>query len=301
MPDLEPTRQGQVEIDGFRIHWELVGDGTRDVVCLLNGLAMHTKAWYPFLPRLVGERDVLLFDYPGQGQSSADDVPVTMPQLARQMAAAADAAGVQTLHAMGISYGGFVALEFARLFPDRLHTLTLSGILLSHEQLFEMYEALSLRFYRGGPELFDLYTHYMYEKIFGELFVRSVGDALDAMRQRFADRYRDGIHALVRLTEAQDPFFAALDALMPEYRAIAVPTLVMPGTEDRAIPAWVQRKICDILPDSRYFPVEGSGHVVYLERPDVFWPTLLAFTAARSTRFVVEPPAFAGAAGAPHP
>ena len=297
MPDLEPTRQGLVDVEGFRIHWERFGSGEREVVCLLNGLAMHTKAWYPFLPRLVDRHDVLLFDYPGQGESSADDVPVTMPQLARQMAAAADAAGVARLHAMGISYGGFVAIEFARLFRERLHTLTLSGILLSHERLFEMYEALSLRFYRGGPEQFDLYTHYMYEKIFGEQFVRSVGDALDAMRQRFADRYRDRIHVLVRLTEAQDPFFAALDERMPEYRAIDVPTLVMPGTEDRAIPAWVQRRICDVLPDARYLPIEGSGHVVYLEQPDVFWPSLLAFTAARSTGFVVDPPTPAADAG----
>ena len=38
-----------------------------------------------------------------------------------------------------------------------------------------MYEAISLRFYRVGPERFDLYTHYLYEKIFGEPFVREIG------------------------------------------------------------------------------------------------------------------------------
>ena len=34
-----------------------------------------------------------------------------------------------------------------------------------------MYEDISLRFYRSWPEVFELYTHYMYEKIFGESFV----------------------------------------------------------------------------------------------------------------------------------
>ena len=92
---------------------------------------------------------------------------------------------------MGISYGGFVALEFARQFQERLYTLTLSGIILSHEELFEMYEALSLRFYRGGPQAFELYTHYMYEKIFGERFVASVGPSLETMRRNFYERYRD--------------------------------------------------------------------------------------------------------------
>jgi pimeloyl-ACP methyl ester carboxylesterase len=105
------------------------------------------------------------------------------------------------------------------------------------------------------------------------------------MRQRFDERFRNQIHSLVRLTEAQDPFFAALDANLPEYRAIETPTIVMAGGEDRAIPPWVQRKICDILPRSRFLTIEGSGHVVYLEKPDVFWGTLLRFAAAKTLAF----------------
>jgi hypothetical protein len=46
----------------------------------------------------------------------------------------------------------------------------LSGILLSHEKLFDIYQEISLRFYTVGAELFEVYTHYMYEKIFGEAF-----------------------------------------------------------------------------------------------------------------------------------
>jgi pimeloyl-ACP methyl ester carboxylesterase len=105
------------------------------------------------------------------------------------------------------------------------------------------------------------------------------------MRQRFFERFRDQVHSLVRLTEAQDPFFAALDANLPGYRAIATPTLILAGAEDRAIPPWVQRKICDILPHARFTVVEGSGHVVYLEKPDLFWGTLLRFAAAKTTAF----------------
>jgi len=286
MGELTPTRAGTLEAGARSIHWEYFGEGQREPLCLLNGLAMHTKAWYPFLPKVLADHDVVLFDYPGQGESSADDLPRDIPEFCHYLTRIIDDLGVRRTHLMGISYGGFVALEYARLYQDRLHTLTLSGILLSHEVLFEMYEDLSLRFYRGGPHAFDLYTHYMYEKIFGEAFVATVGrDRLEVMRQRFYERYRDQVHSLVRLTEAQDPFFAALDANLPGYRAIETPTIVMAGSEDRAIPPWVQRKICDILPRSRFLAVEGSGHVVYLEKPDVFWGTLLRFAAAKTTAF----------------
>lgn len=288
MSDLQPTHERVLAAaDGQRIHFEYFGDGAREAVCLFNGLAMHTKAWYPFLPQLVGDFDVLLYDYPGQGDSSSDDVAITIPGMAGYLAAVMDELGVRQVHAMGISYGGFVAAEFARLFRERLHTLTLSGILLTHETLFQMYEALSLRFYRGGPEVFELYTHYMYEKIFGERFVTAYADKLEAMRQRFYARYVDSVHALVRLTEAQDPFFDALDANQQGYRAVTAPTLVMPGAEDRVMLLQVQRKLCDLFPNSRWLPVPESGHVVYLERPDVFWPALRAFMKAKAVTFDV--------------
>lgn len=100
--------------------------------------------------------------------------------------------------------------------------------------------------YRGGPELFDLYTEYMYEKIFGEPFVRKVTRAgLEPMRQRFNERYQNDVHCLIRLTEAQEEYFGELDARMPEYRAVTTPTLIMPGEQDRAIPLWGQKKMLE--------------------------------------------------------
>jgi len=146
-----PTRQGFIEADGHTIHWECFGDGSREAVCLLNGLAMHTKAWTSFLPLLQPEFDVLLYDYLGQGESSAPDEPYSISRLAAYLTMIMDALRIERIHSMGISYGGFVAIEHARQFHDRLHTLTLSGIILSREELFEMYEALSLRFYGLGP------------------------------------------------------------------------------------------------------------------------------------------------------
>jgi pimeloyl-ACP methyl ester carboxylesterase len=286
MPDLQPTHERILEAaDGQKIHWEYFGDGSREAVCLFNGLAMHTKAWYPFLPQLTGEFDVVLYDYPGQGDSSADDVPVTIPGMASYLAAILDELAITRVHAMGISYGGFVAAEFARLHAQRLHTLTLSGILLSREKLFSMYQDLSMLFYRSGRDAFEIYTHYMYEKIFGEAFVTAFADRLDTMRQRFVERYEDKVHSLVRLTLAQGPFFEALDANLPGYRAVTAPTLIMPGGEDRVMLPSVQRKMCDIFPNSRWHPIDGSGHVVYLEKPAEFWSTLRAFMAAKSVQF----------------
>jgi pimeloyl-ACP methyl ester carboxylesterase len=145
-----------------------------------------------------------------------------------------------------------------------------------------MYQAMSLRFYAGGRALFPLYTHYLYEKIFGEPFLRRTEPAaLEAMRQRFEERYVERVHSLVRLTEAQDPFFAGLEERLAEYRAVTTPTLVLAGELDRCIPPWAQRKLADVFPRSRCELVPDSGHVVYLERRDIFFPRLRRFLASR--------------------
>ncbi|MDX1631546.1 MAG: alpha/beta hydrolase [Thermoanaerobaculia bacterium] len=294
MTEIEPTRSGHLSRGDHRVWWEYHGDGDREAVVLLNGLAMHTRAWYGFLDELRPELDVLLYDYLGQGQSSCPDVPYSIPGFCHDLAGILDHLELERVHTMGISYGGFIALDFGRLYQERLLTQTLSGILLSHERQFQMYQDLSLRFYRGGSEAYELYTRYLYEKIFGELFLRRTDPGtLESMRERFHERYRDRVYCLIRLTEAQDPFFDELDENMAGYRAVRTPTLLLTGSQDRAIPPWQQRKLVDVFSDIRHETIEGSGHVVYLERRDLFFPVLKAFTEGRSTEFrmpIVESP-----------
>ena len=281
MSDPLPDEDGFLEDGPHRVHFERHGTGGAETFVLFNGLAMHTKAWYGFLPRLRPEFDVVLFDYLGQGESSDAEGDFLIPDLARHLAAILDRLGVARVHAMGISYGGFVAAEFARLFPGRLHTLTLSGIHLSHETLFSTYQEVSLAFYAGGEPLFDLYTRYLYEKIFGESFATRAAEKLPHMRRGFHDRFRGRIGSLVKLTLAQDPFFASLDANLPGYRAIGAPALVLAGDEDRAIPPRAQRKIAGLLPSCRYEEIPGAGHVAYLEEPELFWDRVVRFARAK--------------------
>jgi pimeloyl-ACP methyl ester carboxylesterase len=283
---IEPDRKGFVHPnEEVRIYWEYYGAGTREVVCLLNGLAMHTGSWNSILPGLLDEYDVLLYDYVGQGLSTSEDTPVLIPDLGDFLILILDRLGLARIHLLGISYGGFVALDFARRHQERLHTLTLSGILLSREELFAMYQAMSLRFFRAGEVGFELYTHYLYEKIFGEAFVRRAKGYLEKMRLSFFQRYRDQVHSLIRFTEAQDPFFEVLEDHMTGFRAIRTPTLILAGEQDRVILPGVQRKIAEILKISRFELVEDSGHVVYLEQSEAFFGLLTRFCRRKDIRF----------------
>ena len=284
-PPVVPDRSGFLAVDEGtrRVHWEYFGSGDREVVVMLNGVAMSTRGWYRNLPELQPGYDVLLYDYLGQGKSSQEDEPYFIDRFAEYLVRIMDALGIERIHPVGVSYGGFIAAELGRLFQDRLHTLTLSGILLTRETQFRMYQDLSLKFYTSPDPAFEIYTHYMYEKIFGEAFAsRLYGDKLERMRQGFFDDYHGKEYCLVRLTEAQNPFFARIDADPDLYRGVRTPTLVLTGDQDRAIPPWQQARLLDILPNARQVMVPGSGHMTYMERPDVFWPAVRAFFERKS-------------------
>ena len=286
---ITPDKSGftLVENGTRRVYWEYFGTGQREVVVMLNGVAMSTRGWYRSIPELLPDYDVLLYDYLGQGRSSQEDEPYFIHKFAEHLIRIMDELAIERVHPVGVSYGGFIGADLGRLFGDRLHTLTLSGILLTREIQFQMYQDLSLLFYRSPEPAFEIYTHFMYERIFGEDFARQIyGDKMERMRLGFYDSYHGKEYCLIRLTEAQNPFFALIDADPDAYRHVRTPTLILTGDQDRAIPPWQQAKLLDILPNARQIILPGSGHMVYMERPDIFWPTLRAFFAAKAVEWV---------------
>jgi len=286
-----PSKTGFINVENGRrkIYWEYFGKGEKEVVVFLNGLAMLTKSWYRTISFLHPEYDILLYDYFGQGESSQEDEPYYIHRFADYLITIMDELGVDRVHPIGVSYGGFIGAELGRLHQDRLHTLTLSGILLTRETLFQMYQDISLRFYHSTDEVFDIYTQYIYEKTFGENISRKIyGEAMERGRFKFYDRYRDQKYCLVRLTEAQDPYFQNIDNNPDAYRQVLTPTLILTGEQDRAIPPWQQTKMVDILPNCRQIMLPESGHMTYMERPDIFWPTLRKFFLEKSVDFDSE-------------
>ncbi len=286
--EFTPARTGYTDVENHsrKIYWEYFGNGDKEVVVFLNGLAMLTKSWYRTVPYLHPEYDILLYDYFGQGQSSAQDEPYFIDRFANYLIQVMDEIGVEKIHPIGVSYGGFIAAELGRLHQDRLHTLTLSGILLTRETLFQMYQDISLRFYNSTDEVFDIYTQYLYEKTFGENISRRIyGSAMEAGRLKFYERYKDQKYCLVRLTEAQNRFFANIDIDANAYRNVMTPALILTGEQDRAIPPWQQTKMAEILPNSRQIMLPECGHMTYMERPDLFWPILRKFLMAKSVDF----------------
>jgi 3-oxoadipate enol-lactonase len=264
---------GTVEVAGKKYYWERHGDFGRPVLVFLNGMASSTASWSKYLPFVSDTYDVILYDYLGQGQSDAPDVPYSLSEFADALDAVLEVNGISKAWLVGASYGGFVALEMLRLHADRVRGLFLSGVLLEQARLFEMYLDLSLRWYRELP--FDIYPDYLYEKMFSERYVREHADAVDAAKHHIAG-FGSKVYRLIRLMEAQRAWLMQVDARRSEYAGTYVAAYVLAGVQDRLVPPWFQRNAAGLL-KAHFEEVPECGHPVYVEQTELFFSRLRAF------------------------
>jgi 3-oxoadipate enol-lactonase len=64
---------------------------------------------------------------------------------------------------------------------------------------------------------------------------------------------------------------------------VAVPTLVVVGSDDRLTPPAMAKSIADAIPGARLAVIPAAGHLSNIEQPKVFNEIVLGFLASRST------------------
>jgi pimeloyl-ACP methyl ester carboxylesterase len=89
--------------------------GTGEPLLLLHGLGSARTTWDPLTAGLATDYDVLAVDLPGHGDSPAlpRTEPATPARLAKTVAGLLEDLGLDRVHVMGNSLGGWVGLELA--------------------------------------------------------------------------------------------------------------------------------------------------------------------------------------------
>lgn len=157
----------------------------------------------------------------------------------------------------GFSMGGYVAMEVIARAPERVTRLALLDTSATADALD--YAAVRRAAVRTAQER-------GFEKVLrGSLGLLvhpqtdpAIGDAVVAMALRV------GIEAFER---QQGAIIARADPL-PGLGAIAVPTLVLVGEDDRTTPPHYSRTIAQAVPGATLVTVPQCGHMAPMERPE---------------------------------
>ena len=106
--------------------WIALGPRDAPALVFLHGTRMTRTQWYPQLRRLAGRYRCIAVDLPGHGRRAAEPFTVEGAVAAVEEAIAAEVpAGRAVL--VGLSLGGYVAIETAEARPERVAGLVLAG------------------------------------------------------------------------------------------------------------------------------------------------------------------------------
>lgn len=258
------TTERLVEANGIRLNVLESGEGTPFV--LTHGLGDDLHFWDSVAEALARHHRVVRWDVRGFGRSDKPAGPYSPELFAADLAALLDTLDLDRVHLAGISMGGVIAQRFALGHAQRLRSLVLVSTSSEiAERASSGWQRLAARVEKDG-------------------FSARSSDASRSFAAAFAAAHPDVVRAATEQTAANDRrSYAAAARAMSRYgwteqlRALAVPALILQGLEDQLTPPGGSVKMSRALPANRLLLVEGCGHNLPLEKPELFAAAALAF------------------------
>lgn len=258
-----------------RLHFESTGAPAAPVL-LVMGLGMTATGWWRTVPVLAEALTVVAFDNRGVGRSDRPPGPYSVAQMADDAVAVLDAAGHESAHVYGISLGGMIAQEIALRHPRRVRALVLGATTPGGPRAVPADDATLAFFHRRAqmPALEAVWASVPYNYA-----GRTRESHADAIAQDIAQRLRFPIEP--------EPYAAQLAAALghdahERLAAIAAPTLVVHGEDDRMVHPDNARLLTDAIPGAELRRYAQAGHLYPTDEPRID-REIAAWLSARSS------------------
>lgn len=272
-----------LEINGNRLAVEAFGAKDAPVLIAHHGapgLGSRAEPRATFGP-LSDTYRVIVFDARGSGESEGKP-PFTHEQWAADVDALREWSGAEQIIMAGGSYGGFIAMEYAVRYPDRVRALVLrdtspdnSNAELSRENALkssrvtvdiEMLDRIDAGQVHDNDDLRNCWREILplYDFHYDPA---AVEQKVAATPYRFETHNFAFSHNL--------PHYD----LKPELPKVTAPTLIMVGRTDWITPVSCSEKIAELIPNSELVVFEESGHSPQIEQHEEWLATVRAFLA----------------------
>ena len=254
-------------IRDLRMSYDVTGDGP--AVVLLHGYPLNRSMWGEQIAALRDGYRVVAPDLRGHGETEATEEPATMEEMAADVAALMDELGINSAVIGGLSMGGYVALAFARRFPERVRALVLADTRPqadTEDVKGKREEQAQTALREGMNPIADT----MLPKLFPPAALRENVGAVERVRRMILTTKPQGAASASRGMASR----ADQTQFLPKINA---PTLVIVGGEDTVTPPADAELMRREIPDARLETIEGAGHLPNIERPIEFSHALRHF------------------------
>jgi len=277
----KPDQTRRVAVDGHEVVTYSYGTGD-EVLFLLNGGPGLPCNYLrdPLLPLVGAGYRVVTYDQLGTGQSDHPTDPAlwTIERYRDEVESVRRALGIDHMHLLGHSWGGWLSIEYALRYGDRLKSLLLSNTSADMPHMISELERL-----RGnlGAETVEMmrayeaegvYDHPEYKAAITLLSYRHVY-RLREIPQSVRDSIDHETHAIYLAMQGPNEFHFTGNLTswnrLPDLPTIRMPTLVLVGKHDELTPACAMR-MHQALPNSEIVVLPNASHLAMYEQPDAY-------------------------------
>jgi proline iminopeptidase len=256
-------------LNDTEIFYVEVGEG---LPCLVmhGGLGGDHSALHPWLDPLGDLMRLVYYDHRGNGRSGrVPSETITFEQLCSDADALRGHLGFEEVCVLGYSFGGFVALEYALRYPERIGHL----ILLDTAPTLHYAEEIEANARRKGATQEQLQAldasaedeteSWRLWKLIEPLYFHTYDADL-------AERVMGKTIVSVEAGEAGDAIIEDWD-LTRRLGEISAPTLILVGKDDFICPPSKAKIMHEGIPCSELVVFERSGHFTHVEEPEAFF------------------------------
>ncbi|MEX2161280.1 MAG: alpha/beta fold hydrolase [Anaerolineales bacterium] len=245
----------------FSLHFEDRGIGVPTL--LIHGFPFSGLLWARQSEALSEQARLLVPDLPGFGNSPLADTSYTMDRYVEDCVAVLDALGLlEPITIGGLSMGGYIALAFARNFPERVGRLLLFSTRAGADSA-EAKAARDKTIAQVEEHGSSAVTEAMYPKLLAPAAYSENPGAAAELQMVMQTASAEGIIAALRAMRDRPDSSDLLGKLQ-------VPTLIVHGREDQIIPPSEAEAMAKAIPNSELHLIDSTGHLPNLEKPDEF-------------------------------
>ncbi len=239
------------------------GSMAPSTLVLIHGFPLDGGLWQPQVALLAGHRRVLAPDLRGFGQDRRP-LPraMTMEAYADDLRELLDAQGIARAVLCGLSMGGYVAMAFAELWPERVLGLVLCNTRASadtDEGRAAREQTASDALAKGAAVI----ARAMVPKVLSEQSRRTQPGTSARLEAIMARQSPQTIAAASRGMALRPDRLHVLSGL-------GKPALIITGSNDSLMPLCTSEAMHAAMPGSRMVILDGAAHITNLEAPDAF-------------------------------
>jgi pimeloyl-ACP methyl ester carboxylesterase len=249
--------------------------GSGDPVLFIAGRGGAGRTWHLHqVPEFLraGYR-CITFDNRGIGATETAD-GFTTDTMVADTAALIEKLDAAPVHIVAVSMGAFIAQELMVARPELVRSAVLMATRGRHDRTRDFFRGAELELIKSGIDLPPSY----------EAKVRLL-ESFSPMTLNDDVAVRDWIDMFTMWPTKPTAGFKTQLTIAPEgnrlsaYRSITAPVLVIGFQDDVVLPAHLGREVADAIPNGSYLEIPHTGHLGFIEKPQVVNAAALKFIA----------------------